>query len=70
MPRRGEAATKASEAVPRMAARPAKESESALQRSYRKFTALQKPEIVLAGLRSDPSIRDACREREITETIF
>jgi transposase len=69
MPRRGEAPTKASEAPPRMAARPTKEIELA-QRNYRKFTAQQKLEIVLVGLRGDRSIRDVCREHEIAETLY
>jgi transposase-like protein len=69
MPRRGVAPTKASEARRRMAARPTKEIELA-QRNYRKFTAQQKLEIVLAGLRGDRSIRDVCREHEIAETLY
>ncbi|MFN8159807.1 MAG: transposase [Solirubrobacterales bacterium] len=40
------------------------------QRKYRKFTAKQKAEIVLAGLRGDRSVRDVCREAEIAETLF
>jgi len=42
----------------------------ATQRNYRKFTASQKLEIVLAGLRGDRSIRDVCREHEIAETLY
>ena len=52
-----------------MAARP-KEIELATQRNYRKFTAQQKLEIVLAGLRGDRSVRDVCREHEIAETLY
>jgi len=52
-----------------MAARP-KEIELAEQRKYRKFTAQQKLEIVLAGLRGDKSVRDVCREHEIAETLY
>ena len=52
-----------------MAARPTKEIELA-QRNYRKFTAKQKLEIVLAGLRGDRSVRDVCREHEIAETLY
>ncbi len=37
---------------------------------YRKFTAQQKLEIVLAGLRGDKSVRDVCREHEIAETLY
>jgi transposase len=42
----------------------------ATQRNYRKFTAQQKLEIVLAGLRSDRSVKDVCREHEIAETLY
>jgi transposase-like protein len=40
------------------------------KRSYRKFTAKQKAEIVLAGLRGDRPVRDVCREHEIAETLY
>lgn len=40
------------------------------QRNYHKFTAQQKLEIVLAGLRGNRSIRDVCREQEIAETLY
>ena len=40
------------------------------QRKYRKFTAKQKIEIVLAGLREDRSVRDVCREHGIAETLY
>jgi transposase len=40
------------------------------QRKYRKFTAKQKAEIVLAGLRGEVSIKDVCREHEIAETLY
>ena len=53
-----------------MAARLTKEIELATQRNYRKFTAQQKLEIVLAGLRSDRSVKDVCREHEIAETLY
>jgi len=39
-------------------------------RKYRKFTAQQKIEIVLAGLRGDRSVKEACREHEIAETLY
>lgn len=39
-------------------------------RKYRKFTPEQKTEIVLAGLRGDRSVRDVCREHEISETLY
>lgn len=40
------------------------------QRKYRKFTARQKLEIVLAGLRGDRPVKDVCREHEIAETLY
>ena len=40
------------------------------KRNYRKFTAQQKLEVVLAGLRGDRSVRDVCREHEIAETLY
>ena len=40
------------------------------RRTYRKFTAKQKVEIVLAGLRGDRSVREVCREHEIVETLY
>ena len=53
-----------------MAARPSKEIELATQRNYRKFTAQQKLEIVLAGLRGDRAVKEVCREHEIAETLY
>jgi len=52
-----------------MAARP-KEIELATQRNYRKFSAQQKLEVVLAGLRGDRSVKDVCRDHEIAETLY
>jgi transposase len=40
------------------------------QRKYRKFTAQQKLEIVLAGLRGERTVKDVCREHEIAETLY
>jgi transposase len=40
------------------------------QRKYRKFTAQQKIEIVLAGMKGDRSVRDMCREHEISDTLY
>jgi len=40
------------------------------QRKYRTFTAQRKLEIVLAGLRGDRSVKDVCREHEISDTLF
>lgn len=39
-------------------------------RKYRKFTATQKLEIVLAGLRGDRTVREVCREHAISETQY
>ena len=39
-------------------------------RKYRSWTAQQKLEIVLAGLRGDRSVRDVCREHAISETLY
>ncbi len=41
----------------------------AQQRKYRKFTAKQKAEIVLAGLRGDRPVRDVCREHQIAVAL-
>jgi transposase len=40
------------------------------QRKHRSWTAQQKLEIVLAGLRGDRSVRDVCREHGVSETLF
>src|SRR6266576_161486 len=40
------------------------------QRKYRSWTAQQKLEIVLSGMRSDRSVRDVCREHGIAETLY
>lgn len=40
------------------------------QATYRKWTAQQKLEVVLAGLRDDRSVRDVCREHGISETLY
>lgn len=40
------------------------------KRKYRQFTPEQKVEVVLAGLRGDRSVRDVCREYEISEALF
>lgn len=39
------------------------------EKQRRKFTAEQKLEIVLAGLREDRSVRDVCREHQIQEAL-
>jgi transposase len=40
------------------------------QRKYRSWTAEQKLAIVLAGLRGDRSVKEVCREHEISDTLF
>jgi transposase-like protein len=40
------------------------------QRKYRTFTAQQKLEIVLVGLRGDVTVKDLCRQHEIAETLY
>ena len=40
------------------------------KRKYRQFTPDQKAEIVIAGLRGDRSVRDVCREYEVSETLY
>jgi len=40
------------------------------RRKYRSWTATQKIEIVLAGLRGDRSVKEVCREHEISETLY
>ena len=39
-------------------------------RKYRKFTAQQKTEIVLASLRGPKTIAELCREHEISESLL
>jgi transposase-like protein len=53
-----------------MAAQPPKENQLSEQRKYRKRTAKQKAEIVLAGLRGDRSVAEVCRQAEISETLY
>ena len=40
------------------------------RRKYRSWTATQKIEILLAGLRGDRSVKELCREHEISETLY
>ena len=40
------------------------------QRKYRSWSAQQKLEIVLAGLRGERSVREVCREHAISETLY
>ena len=47
-----------------------KETGLSEQRTYRSWTAKQKLEIVLAGLRGGRPAREVCREHGISETLF
>ena len=47
-----------------------KETGLSEQRKYRSWTARQKIEIVLAGLRGDRTVKEVCREHAISETLF
>jgi transposase len=47
-----------------------KETRLSEQRKYRNWTAQQKLEIVLAGMRGDRGVREICREHAISETLF
>jgi transposase len=40
------------------------------RRRYRSFTAQQKLEMVLAGLRGDVSVKELCRQHAIAETLY
>ena len=40
------------------------------KRKYRKFTAKQKVELVLASFRGDKSVAEICREHDISETLL
>ncbi len=40
------------------------------KKQYRTWTVQQKIEIVLAGLRGDRSVKDVCRDHEISETLY
>jgi transposase len=40
------------------------------QRKYRTWTAKQKVAIVLAGLRGDWTVKEVCREHQISDTLF
>lgn len=51
------------------AARP-KETTLSETKRYRTWTAQQKIEIVLAGLRGDRSVKEVCRDHEIAETLY
>ena len=54
-----------------MAARPRRMIRlSERKKQYRSWTAQQKIEIVLAGLRGDRTVKEVCREHEISETLY
>ena len=40
------------------------------QRKYRSWTAQQKLEIVVAGLRGEKPVKELCREHGIAETLY
>ena len=40
------------------------------KKQYRSWTAQQKIEIVLAGLRGDRTVKEVCREHELSETLY
>lgn len=40
------------------------------KRKYRKFTAQQKTELVLASLRREKTVAEICRENDISETLL
>jgi transposase len=52
--------------------RPLNDEESTLSetRRYRKFTAQQKLELVMASLRGERSIAELCREHQISESLL
>src|SRR5437764_15417556 len=68
--RRGRALERPSGARLSMGRSTDKETRLSEQRKYRSWTAQQKIEIVLAGLRCDRSVKDVCREHEISDTLF
>jgi transposase len=47
-----------------------KETRLSEQRKYRSWAAKQKLAIVLAGLRGDRSVKDVCREHQISDTLY
>ncbi len=47
-----------------------REIELSEQRKYRTWTARQKIAIVLAGLRGDRSVKEVCREHQISDTLY
>jgi transposase len=53
-----------------MAARPSKGGCVGESRSYRKFSAQEKAELVLASLRGSKTIAQLCREHDISESLL
>jgi transposase-like protein len=54
-----------------MAARPkGDDGLSEQKKQYRSWTAEQKLAIVLAGLRGDRSVKEVCREHQISDTLY
>jgi transposase len=47
-----------------------KETRLSEQRKYRTWTAKQKIGIVLAGRRGDRSVKEVCREHQISDTLY
>jgi transposase-like protein len=47
----------------------AKEQQMATKRNYRKFTAEQKLEIVIAGMKSG-NVQEVCRTHEISSALY
>ena len=57
-------------AASRMGRSTEKETRLSERRKYRSWTAKQKLETVLAGLKGDRSVRDVCREHGVSETLY
>lgn len=53
-----------------MVALSVEERKMSEKKQRRSWTPDEKTEIVLAGLRGDRSVRDVCREHEISEAQF
>ena len=53
-----------------MVAQSLEERDMSEKKQRRSWTPDEKAEIVLAGLRGDRSVRDVCREHEVSEAQF